>query len=96
MRKMNHRSKKMNLREIVEQLTEKKPDGSRLFTQTTLGERIGSNQSGVSQMKAGGAWEQHWAVFLKLLPICLEHDLIEEREERELLQRLKKTPTRST
>jgi hypothetical protein len=64
---------KPKLREIIEYLTEKKSDGSRLFTQMTLGEKIGTNQSTVSQMKAGGRWEEHWKIFLTLLPICLEH-----------------------
>jgi hypothetical protein len=50
------------------------------WDQTALGKQLGATQSMVSRMRKGDDWEQHWQIFLKLLPLCLELDLITERE----------------
>jgi hypothetical protein len=70
----------MKLREIIEQLTGKNSSGLRLFTQETLAEKLATNQSAVSQMKAGATWEEHWQIFMRLLPLSIEYGLIGERE----------------
>lgn len=81
----------MKLSEMVEKLTEKRKDGTKLYTQTSLGEAIGSNQSAVSQMLAGRAWDDHWEIFLKLLPIVMREDLMSERELLAMLPHDKRT-----
>lgn len=70
----------MKLREIIEQLTERKTNGFRLFTQESLALKLETNQSAISQMKVGQTWDEHWQIFLKLLPLCIEHGLLGERE----------------
>jgi hypothetical protein len=70
----------MKLREIIEQLTGKNSSGLRLFTQESLAEKLGTNQSAISQMKAGQTWEEHWQIFMRLLPLSIEFGLIGERE----------------
>ena len=50
------------------------------LTQAELGERIGASQSVVSKMRTGSDWATHWHIFLKLLPLCIELDLIAERD----------------
>ena len=50
------------------------------LTQAELGERIGASQSVVSKMRTGSDWATHWQIFLKLLPLCLELELIQERD----------------
>ena len=52
------------------------------LTQAELGERIGASQSVVSKMRSGSDWATHWRIFLKLLPMCIELDLIEGRDLR--------------
>lgn len=69
----------MKLSEIVEKLTEEKPDGSKLYTQTSLAAAIGTNQSAVGQMLAGKTWDDHFEIIVNLIPIALRHDLLEAR-----------------
>lgn len=50
-------------------------------TQQELATRLGITQGKVSGISQGlGTWEKHWGLFLKLLPYCVELDLIGERE----------------
>src|SRR5262245_32118703 len=55
-------------------------------TQEALAEKLGLDprrgQQTVSNMlKAGSTWEKHWAVFLKLLPLCSARELEPEPPE---------------
>lgn len=66
----------MKLSEIVKELTRKQAGGVKLYTQTTLAEALGTNQSAISQMLAGRVWDDHWEIFFKLLPIAQRHGLL--------------------
>jgi len=66
----------MELSEIIEKLL-----AATGLTQHLLAMRLGTTQGKVSDMLQGrSTWEKHWQVFLKLLPLCIKHDLIGERE----------------
>lgn len=67
----------MKLSEIVKELTTKKDDGSRIYTQETLAKALGTNQPAIGQILGAKAWDSHWEVFLKLLPIAAEYGLAE-------------------
>jgi hypothetical protein len=56
------------LSEIIKDLLSRKnPDGSRQWTQMTLAAKLGTNQSGISQMLTGRQWDDHFEVFRKLV-----------------------------
>jgi len=55
----------MKLGETVDQIM-----AAHGWDQTTFGAQIGARQSMVSRMRKGEDWEQHWQIFLKLLPLC--------------------------
>ena len=52
------------------------------WDQTALGKRIGASQGMVSRMRKGEDWEQHWQIFLKLLPLAMEINVINLNELR--------------
>jgi hypothetical protein len=52
---------------IKDSLSRKNPDGSRQWTQMTLAAKLGTNQSGISQMLTGRQWDDHFEVFRKLV-----------------------------
>lgn len=70
----------MKLSEIVKELTKqpKKPtDAPQIYTQQKLAEALGTNQPAIGQILAAKAWDTHWEVFLKLLPIAAEYGFVE-------------------
>ena len=73
----------MKLHEIIKELTEKRPDGSRHYTQETLAVKLKTNQPTISQMKTGVMWQEHWELFLRLLPLCRELGLDPARDLKE-------------
>jgi hypothetical protein len=50
------------------------------WNQTELGAQIGAPQDMVSRMRKGDDWEEHWQICVKLLPFCLELDLLGARD----------------
>lgn len=65
----------LKLRETVNEILEKKS-----WRQEDLANFLGFDPSTVSKMGTGAQWEAHWQAFVKLLPILLELDLLEERD----------------
>ena len=65
----------MELRKIIQEIQRIKD-----WSQDTLAVKLGTNQSTVSQMKQGAVWQHHLEIFLRLMPLCLELDLIGEQE----------------
>lgn len=57
----------MKLREVIDDIMK-----AGKLDQTALGKKVGAIQSMVSRMRKGDDWEQHWQIFLKLLPLCKE------------------------
>ena len=72
------------LSEIIKDLLSRKnPDGSRQWTQMTLAAKLGTNQSGISQMLTGRQWDDHFEVFRKLVsdvePMAVHEDPLSSR-----------------
>lgn len=76
----------MKLHEIIKKLTEKKPDGSKIYTQTSLAVALGTNQSTVGQMLGGNVWDDHWDIILNLIPIAMRHDLLTDSDLQKLVR----------
>ena len=54
------------------------------WDQTALGKRIGATQGMVSRMRKGDDWEQHWQIFLKLIPLAFKINIINPNEMRSM------------
>jgi len=66
----------MKLSDVIKKIQEEKS-----LTQTELAEKLGTVQQNIANMRLGRPiWQQHWELFLKLLPFCLELDLIDAAE----------------
>lgn len=65
----------MKLGEVIDRIMNAKG-----WNQTALGAQIGAPQDMVSRMRHADDWEIHWRVFLKLLPLCLELNLLGARD----------------
>ena len=50
------------------------------WDQTALGKRIGATQGMVSRMRKGDDWEQHWQIFLKLIPLAFKINILNPNE----------------
>jgi len=57
---------------IKDSLSRKNPDGSRQWTQMTLAAKLGTNQSGISQMLTGRQCDDHFEVFSSLPEIVFD------------------------
>jgi hypothetical protein len=68
---------------IKDLLSRKNPDGSRMWTQTTLAAKLGTNQPAVSQMLTGSQWDDHFEVFRKLVsevePLAIFDEPLDEK-----------------
>lgn len=63
----------MKLRETIDRIIQKKS-----WAQKDVAAYMGVDPSSLSNL--GSQWEAHWEAFMKLLPLCIELDLITERD----------------
>jgi DNA-binding XRE family transcriptional regulator len=64
----------MLLRELIKEMRRAKG-----WTQAAMAAQLETSQQNIQQMEnAGSNLEKQWAIFLKLLPYCIELDLIGE------------------
>lgn len=62
----------MELRDIVAEILVRQG-----WSQRELGRYLKTSQQNVNGMRNGRpVWELHWQIFLKMLPVCIELDLI--------------------
>ena len=65
----------LKLRDIIREIQRSKG-----WSQAVLAEKLGTRQPTVSKMTLSAEWEQHWQVFLRLLPICYDLGLFTRKE----------------
>lgn len=69
----------MDFKKVLKEIRRKKE-----WNQEQLGAELGftdRRQQRVSDLENTGAGiEEHWRLFLKILPLCIETDIIEERD----------------
>lgn len=66
----------LELGEIVEKIRAEKQ-----WTQRAMGEALGVPYQEIQRAEnAGSTQKKHWRLFVKLLPLCIDLDLIGERE----------------